>query len=62
MFSKMKILVVSQYFWPEDFRINDICKGLIEEGHEVEVLTGMPNYPYGKIYDGYSFFNKKKWS
>ena len=54
----MKILVVSQYFWPEDFRINDICKGLIEEGHEVEVLTGMPNYPYGKIYDGYSFFNR----
>ena len=31
----MKILVVSQYFWPEDFRINDICKGLKEEGHEV---------------------------
>lgn len=54
----MKILVVSQYFWPEDFRINDICKGLIEEGHEVEVLTGMPNYPYGKIYDGYSFLNR----
>lgn len=54
----MKVLVVSQYFWPEEFRINDICKGLIEEGHEVEVLTGMPNYPHGKIYEGYSFFNR----
>ena len=54
----MKILVVSQYFWPEDFRINDICKGLKEEGHEVTVLTGLPNYPFGKLYDGYSFFNR----
>lgn len=54
----MKILVVSQYFWPEEFRINDICKGLIEKGHEVEVLTGIPNYPYGKYFDGYSIFNR----
>ncbi len=50
----MKILVVTQYYWPEDFRINDICKSFIEQGHKVEVLTGMPNYPEGKIYDGYS--------
>lgn len=54
----MKILVVSQYFWPEDFRINDICKGLKEEGHEVTVVTGLPNYPYGKVYDGYSLLNR----
>lgn len=54
----MKILVISQYFWPEDFRINDICKGLSEEGHDVTVLTGLPNYPFGKIYDGYSFLNR----
>ena len=39
----MKILVVTQYFWPEEFRINDICEGLVEKGHEVEVLTGLPN-------------------
>lgn len=56
----MKILVVTQYFWPEDFRINDICEGLIEKGHDVEVLTGIPNYPYGKFYDGYSFLKKGK--
>lgn len=54
----MKILVVTQYFWPEEFRINDICKGLRDAGHEVEVLTGLPNYPSGKIYDGYSIFKK----
>ena len=51
----MKILVVTQYFWPEEFRINDICEGLVEKGHEVEVLTGLPNYPYGKLFEGYSF-------
>ncbi|MCR1963327.1 glycosyltransferase family 4 protein [Clostridium perfringens] len=54
----MKILVVTQYFWPEEFRINDICKGLKEAGHDVEVLTGLPNYPEGKIYKGYSWFKR----
>lgn len=54
----MKILVITQYFWPEEFRINDICKGLKEAGHEVEVLTGLPNYPYGKIFHGYSYFKR----
>lgn len=54
----MKILVVTQYFWPEEFRINDICEGLVKKGHEVEVLTGLPNYPYGKLFDGYSFFSR----
>lgn len=54
----LKILVVTQYFWPEEFRINDICKGLAEKGHEVEVLTGLPNYPKGKLYKGYSFFKR----
>lgn len=54
----MKILVITQYFWPENFRINDICEGFKEQGHEVEVLTGLPNYPEGILYDGYSLFNK----
>jgi glycosyltransferase involved in cell wall biosynthesis len=52
----MKILVVSQYFWPEGFRINDLVRSLIERGIEVDVLTGKPNYPEGKIYDGYKAF------
>jgi len=49
----MKILVVSQYFWPENFRINDLVTGLVERGHELTVLTGVPNYPSGKFYEGY---------
>ena len=49
----VRILVVSQYFWPEDFRINDICRGLIDRGHNVTVLTGKPNYPGGSILPGY---------
>lgn len=49
----MKILIVSQYFWPESFRINDIGTKLVDRGHEVTVLTGMPNYPKGRLYSGY---------
>jgi glycosyltransferase involved in cell wall biosynthesis len=49
----MKILLVSQYFWPENFRINDLVLGLIERGHRVTVLTGKPNYPSGRFFPGY---------
>jgi len=56
----MKILIVSQYFWPESFRINDLVVALKERGHEVTILTGKPNYPQGKIYKGYRFWGYKK--
>ena len=46
----MNILIVSQYFWPENFRINDLAKELVERGHNVTVVTGLPNYPQGKIF------------
>lgn len=49
----MKILVVSQYFWPENFRVNDLVLGLMERGHVVTVLTGKPNYPSGRLFPGY---------
>lgn len=49
----MKILVLSQHFWPETFRINDVAVGLRDLGHEVRVLTGKPNYPEGAIFPGY---------
>lgn len=49
----MKILVVTQYFWPENFRINDLVKGLVEKGNDVTVLTGFPNYPAGRIFAPY---------
>lgn len=52
----MKVLIVSQYFWPENFRINEIALSLKERGHEVTVLTGLPNYPQGRFYNGYGFF------
>lgn len=51
----MRILVVSQYYWPEPFRLSDICEELAGRGHEVHVLTDLPNYPDGKIHPGYHF-------
>ena len=54
----MKILVISQYFYPENLRINDLCLGLKNKGHDITVLTGKPNYPKGNFFSGYSFFNK----
>ena len=50
----MNILIVSQYFWPENFLINDAAKELVERGHNVTVLTGWPNYPHGKIFKNFS--------
>lgn len=50
----MRILVVSQYFWPENFRINDLCAELVKRGHEVTVLTGKPNYPDGSTFQDYT--------
>jgi len=47
----VKILIVSQYFWPENFRVNDLTQELVLRGHDVTVLTGIPNYPSGKIFD-----------
>lgn len=49
----MRILVVSQYFWPEPFIINDLVSVLGKQGHEIIVLTGKPNYPDGQLYEGY---------
>ena len=49
----MRILVSSQHFWPEGFRINDLVQALIERGLEVDVLTGKPNYPEGRYFPGY---------
>lgn len=54
----MNILVVTQYFWPENFRINDIVHGLLERGHQVTVLTGIPNYPDGSYFKGYGLLSQ----
>ena len=55
----MKILIVTQYFYPERFRINELSQELKKRGHDVVVFTGKPNYPHGKYYEGYSFFKPK---
>ena len=57
----MKILINTQYFWPETFRINDIVKFLNEKGYSVDILTGEPNYPDGELFLEY-INNKKKFS
>ncbi len=49
----MRVLIVSQYFWPETFRINEVAKSLRDAGCEVSVLTGQPNYPDGQVFTGY---------
>ena len=50
---KKKILVICQYYKPEPFRISDICEEMVRRGHEVQVVTGYPNYPEGILYEGY---------
>src|SRR2546422_1105257 len=56
----MHVLIITQYFWPEAFRINDLALGLKERGHQVTVLTGMPNYPTGHFFPGYGLFSPSK--
>ena len=55
----MRILVISQYFWPETFRVNDVVEYLRKNNHHVDVLTGVPNYPEGKLFDEYKLDKKK---
>ncbi|MEN5257517.1 glycosyltransferase family 4 protein [Pseudomonas protegens] len=50
----MRILMLSQYFYPESFIINDIVSNLVKQGHEVTVATGKPNYPEGRVFNGYT--------
>lgn len=54
------ILVISQYFYPEQFRINDMCQEWVKRGHKVTVVTGIPNYPQGEFYKGYGWFKNRR--
>lgn len=49
----VRILVVSQYFWPENFRVNDLVQEFVQRGHDITVLTGYPNYPGGEIFEDF---------
>ena len=56
----MRILVVCQHYKPEPMRITDICEELVKRGNDVTVLTGVPNYPMGIIYEGYRHGKRRK--
>ena len=56
----MKILIVSQYYYPENFRINDLALEFKNRGHNISVLTGIPNYPTGSFFEGYGIIKKNK--
>lgn len=56
----MHILLISQYFYPETFRVNDLAAEWVKRGYRVTVLTGIPNYPMGKIFDGYGYRQKRR--
>ena len=60
MQKKKHILVISQYFYPESFRINDMCIEWVKRGYKVTVLTGIPNYPQGRFYEGYGYTKRRK--
>jgi len=55
----MKVLLVTQYFYPENFKSNDIAFELCKRGYKVTVLTGIPNYPKGRFFPGYGLFRKR---
>ncbi len=59
-FKGKRVLVVAQHFWPENFRINDIVEGFVENGIEVDVLCGLPNYPKGEWFSGYKYTGPRR--
>jgi colanic acid biosynthesis glycosyl transferase WcaI len=56
----MNLLIITNHFWPENFRITDLALGLIERGHQVTVLSGVPDYPEGKFFPGYGIFKRRR--
>ncbi len=52
---QLKLLVVTQYFYPENFRVNELVAEMVRRGHDVTVLTGLPNYPQGCLFPGYGW-------
>lgn len=58
--TKKRVLIIGQHYWPETFRITDIAEGLVEKGYQVDVLCGIPNYPAGKFFENYGYFNNRR--
>ena len=57
---KKRILIYTNHFYPENFKVNDIAFDFANKGYEVKVITGLPNYPHGKLFEGYGIFKKNK--
>ena len=55
-----RILIFTNHFDPEYFKVNDIVNWIKEKGETVTVVTGNPNYPKGKIFPGFSPFGSKE--
>ena len=60
MESQKRVLIVTQYFYPENFRINELAYELVKDGYVVDALVGIPNYPKGKFFEGYGVFKKRR--
>ncbi|WP_287678283.1 glycosyltransferase family 4 protein [Bacteroides sp.] len=56
----MNCLLITNHFYPESFRCNDVAFELVKRGHKVTVLTGIPDYPEGKFHKGYSLFKRRR--
>lgn len=56
----MKVIIFTNHFYPEGFKVNDVAFDLSERGWNVKVITGIPNYPGGRFYSGYGFFKRRK--
>lgn len=63
MIKNKKILIITECFYPEEFRINDLTESWSEKGLDIDVLTLVPTYPVGKVFSGYknSLFKKEKY-
>ncbi|WP_423736769.1 glycosyltransferase family 4 protein [Chitinophaga caseinilytica] len=55
-----RILIITNHFFPEEFKVNDVAFSLAGKGHSITVITGLPNYPKGKIFPGYGVFSKSR--
>ena len=51
--------MITNHYWPEEFKITELAENLVAKGHEVSVMSGIPNYPAGKFFDGYGLFRKR---
>lgn len=56
----MKLLIVTPHFYPENFKVNDMAFELQKRGHDVSVMTAIPDYPEGRFYKGYGIFKKRR--